>query len=92
MTSDLCSSVDSAIDGVARGGGSRWESFKEVAEKVLHDGITWERIAVLFYVAGRLAVRVGPEPEPLIHVLLALHTSVRVNAEGDPAGRDIVCS
>ncbi|XP_075888318.1 apoptosis regulator BAX-like isoform X2 [Nelusetta ayraudi] len=46
-----------AIDAVSRCGGSRWESFKAVAEKVFQQGITWERIAVLFYVAGRLAVR-----------------------------------
>ncbi|KAM6967319.1 BCL2 associated X, apoptosis regulator b [Tautogolabrus adspersus] len=46
-----------AIDGVARCSGSKWESFKEVADKVFHDGITWERIAVLFYVAGKLAVK-----------------------------------
>lgn len=41
-----------------------WESFKEVAERLIEQGITWERIAVLFYVAGRLAVRVGPELVP----------------------------
>lgn len=69
MTSDLpcsVSSVDSAIDGVALCRGSRWETFREVAEKVFQDGITWERIAVLFYVAGKLAVKVGPElgPQP----------------------------
>lgn len=46
-----------AIDGVARGPGSKWDRFKQVADKVFEHGITWERIAVLFYVAGRLAVR-----------------------------------
>lgn len=46
-----------AIDGVARCSGSKWDRFKEVADKVFEHGITWERIAVLFYVAGRLAVR-----------------------------------
>lgn len=46
-----------AIDGVSLCGGSRWESFREVAERVFQQGITWERIAVLVYVAGRLAVR-----------------------------------
>ncbi|XP_071357539.1 apoptosis regulator BAX-like [Trachinotus anak] len=46
-----------AIDGVAQGSGSKWDRFKEVAHKVFEHGITWERIAVLFYVAGRLAVR-----------------------------------
>lgn len=46
-----------AIDGVACGGSSKWDRFKKVAEKVFEQGITWERIAVLFYVAGKLAVR-----------------------------------
>lgn len=49
----------SAIDGVACCSGSKWDRFKDVADKVFHHGITWERIAVLFYVAGKLAVRVG---------------------------------
>ncbi|TNM97493.1 apoptosis regulator BAX-like [Takifugu flavidus] len=46
-----------AIDGVASYPGSRWDRFKEVALKVFEHGITWERIAVLFYVAGKLAVK-----------------------------------
>ncbi|XP_042247692.1 apoptosis regulator BAX-like [Thunnus maccoyii] len=48
-----------AIDGVAHGcgSGSTWDRFKIVADKVFEHGITWERIAVLFYVAGRLALR-----------------------------------
>ncbi|XP_060882531.1 apoptosis regulator BAX-like [Labrus mixtus] len=46
-----------AIDGVARCPGSKGERFKEVADKVFQDGITWERIVVLFYVAGKLAVK-----------------------------------
>ncbi|KAM8724006.1 apoptosis regulator BAX-like [Acanthopagrus schlegelii] len=46
-----------AIDGVACCPGSKWDRFKAVADKVFHHGITWERIAVLFYVAGKLAVR-----------------------------------
>lgn len=46
-----------AIDGVARCPGSMWNRFKEVADKVFQHGITWERIAVLFYVAGKLAFR-----------------------------------
>ncbi|XP_030263665.1 apoptosis regulator BAX-like isoform X2 [Sparus aurata] len=46
-----------AIDGVACCSGSKWDRFKDVADKVFHHGITWERIAVLFYVAGKLAVR-----------------------------------
>lgn len=39
--------------------GSKWDRFKDVADKVFEHGITWERIAVLFYVAGKLAVKVG---------------------------------
>ncbi|XP_070837449.1 apoptosis regulator BAX-like [Chaetodon trifascialis] len=46
-----------AIDGVACCPGSMWDRFKDVADKVFQHGITWERIAVLFYVAGKLAVR-----------------------------------
>lgn len=46
-----------AIDGMAGCSGSMWDRFKEVANRVFEHGITWERIAVLFYVAGRLAVR-----------------------------------
>lgn len=48
-----------AIDGIARGCGteSTWDRFKKVANKVFEHGITWERIGVLFYVAGRLALR-----------------------------------
>lgn len=46
-----------AIDGVARDCSSTWDRFKKVADKVFEHGITWERIAVLFYVAGRLALR-----------------------------------
>lgn len=60
------SSAPSAIDGVAQCGGSRWERFKEVAKNVIQHEITWERIALLFYVAGRLAVKVGPEVVPLV--------------------------
>ncbi|XP_076607674.1 apoptosis regulator BAX-like [Chaetodon auriga] len=46
-----------AIDGVACCPGSMWDRIKDVADKVFQHGITWERIAVLFYVAGKLAVR-----------------------------------
>uniref|UniRef100_A0A8C6UNS3 Bcl-2 Bcl-2 homology region 1-3 domain-containing protein n=1 Tax=Neogobius melanostomus TaxID=47308 RepID=A0A8C6UNS3_9GOBI len=53
-----------AIDGVARAPGSKWDRFKQVADKVFEHGITWERIAVLFYVAGRLAVRLVEDHLP----------------------------
>ncbi|CAJ1075342.1 apoptosis regulator BAX-like isoform X1 [Xyrichtys novacula] len=46
-----------AIDGIASCSGSKWESFKAVADKVFEHGITWENIAVLFYVAGKLALK-----------------------------------
>ncbi|XP_077414069.1 apoptosis regulator BAX-like [Vanacampus margaritifer] len=46
-----------AIDSVACVDGSKWEKFKKVADKVFEQGITWERIAVLFYVAGKLALK-----------------------------------
>ncbi|XP_020499863.1 apoptosis regulator BAX [Labrus bergylta] len=45
------------IDGVARCPGSKWERFKEVADVVFKDGINWGRIVMLFYVAGKLAVK-----------------------------------
>lgn len=59
MVNLTCRVSFSAIDGVSSCPGSRWERFKEVAFKVLEQGITWERIAVLFYVAGKLAVKVS---------------------------------
>lgn len=46
-----------AIDGMACSSGSKWDCFKQVADKVFEHGITWERIAVLFYVAGKLALK-----------------------------------
>ncbi|KAM7372548.1 hypothetical protein PAMP_009706 [Pampus punctatissimus] len=48
-----------AIDGVARSSGCKWNKFKKVTEKVFEDGITWEKIAVLFYVAGKLALKMA---------------------------------
>ncbi|XP_030581406.1 apoptosis regulator BAX-like isoform X2 [Archocentrus centrarchus] len=45
------------IDGVASAPGSKSDNFRQVANKVFADGITWEKIAVLIYVAGRLAVK-----------------------------------
>ncbi|XP_022620630.1 apoptosis regulator BAX-like [Seriola dumerili] len=49
--------LQDAIDGVAQCSGSMGDRFTEVAHQVFEHGITWEKIAVLFYVAGRLAVR-----------------------------------
>ncbi|XP_049924435.1 apoptosis regulator BAX-like isoform X1 [Epinephelus moara] len=48
-----------AIDGMACSSGSKWDCFKQVADKVFEHGITWERIAVLFYVAGKLALKMA---------------------------------
>ncbi|TDH03450.1 hypothetical protein EPR50_G00164230 [Perca flavescens] len=45
------------IDGIACSSRSNVDSFKEVADQVFQYGISWERIAVLFYVAGKLAVK-----------------------------------
>lgn len=44
---------------MARDSQSKWDKFKKVADKVFEHGITWERIAVLIYVAGKLAVKVS---------------------------------
>uniref|UniRef100_A0A3B3ZUM5 Bcl-2 Bcl-2 homology region 1-3 domain-containing protein n=1 Tax=Periophthalmus magnuspinnatus TaxID=409849 RepID=A0A3B3ZUM5_9GOBI len=46
-----------AIDGIQRAPGSNWALYIQVANKVFEQGITWERIALLFYVAGQLAVK-----------------------------------
>lgn len=46
-----------AIDGVPCLPGPGWERFKDVAFRVFEHGVTWERIAVLFYVAGKLAAK-----------------------------------
>ncbi|XP_056143722.1 apoptosis regulator BAX-like [Lampris incognitus] len=47
-----------AIDGMASGPGCMSTKFGQLVNKVFdHGQITWERIAVLFYVAGRMAVR-----------------------------------
>lgn len=49
----------SAVDAVVRLPGSKMERFKEMVLKVLQDGISWEKIALLFYVAGKFAVKVS---------------------------------
>ncbi|XP_068192699.1 apoptosis regulator BAX-like [Antennarius striatus] len=46
------------IDGVAACPNSVTDRFREVANNVLQEGISWEYISVLFYVAGKLAVKV----------------------------------
>uniref|UniRef100_A0A667W831 Bcl-2 Bcl-2 homology region 1-3 domain-containing protein n=1 Tax=Myripristis murdjan TaxID=586833 RepID=A0A667W831_9TELE len=47
-----------AIDGMFLGPGSKSERFMQLVNKVFEHGqITWGRIAVLLYVAGRLAVK-----------------------------------
>nr|XP_019946091.1 PREDICTED: apoptosis regulator BAX-like [Paralichthys olivaceus] len=57
------------IDGLARG--FRWDRFNSVANKVLEDGITWEKIAVLIYVASKLAVRMveAHMPQSVMEIL-----------------------
>ncbi|XP_044024907.1 apoptosis regulator BAX-like isoform X2 [Siniperca chuatsi] len=61
-----------AIDGVASCSGSKWDRFKEVADKVFQHGITWERIVVLIYVASRLAVRMVEAhlPQSVMEILM----------------------
>ncbi|XP_032363118.1 uncharacterized protein LOC116703331 isoform X2 [Etheostoma spectabile] len=48
-----------AIDGITGSSRSKWDTFQAVADKVFQHGISWERIAVLFYVAGKLAVKIN---------------------------------
>ncbi|KAL3053086.1 hypothetical protein OYC64_005586 [Pagothenia borchgrevinki] len=59
------------IDGIAVSSGSKLDNFKKVADKVFEHGITWERIAVLFYVAGKLAVKMVEAhlPESVMKIL-----------------------
>ncbi|KAK5884288.1 hypothetical protein CesoFtcFv8_018125 [Champsocephalus esox] len=59
------------IDGIAVSSGSKRDNFKMVADKVFEHGITWERIAVLFYVAGKLAVKMVEAhlPESVMQIL-----------------------
>ncbi|KAK2832797.1 hypothetical protein Q5P01_016686 [Channa striata] len=65
-----------AIDGIAQDSESKWERFKQVAHKVFEHGITWERIAVLFYVAGRLAVKMVE-----IHLPQSVREIIRLTVE-----------
>ncbi|KAI9534078.1 hypothetical protein NQZ68_016796 [Dissostichus eleginoides] len=59
------------IDGIAVSSGSKRDNFKKVADKVFEHGITWEKIAVLFYVAGKLAVKMVEAhlPESVMEIL-----------------------
>ncbi|XP_033973415.1 apoptosis regulator BAX-like [Trematomus bernacchii] len=50
--------LQDSIDAVARSSGSKWDMFKKVVVKVFKDGITWEKIIMLCYIAGKLAVKV----------------------------------
>lgn len=45
-----------AIDGVSCPP-FKWDRFKKVTLNVIQDGITWERIALLIYIASKLAVK-----------------------------------
>ena len=47
--------IQDTIKGIARN--FECYTFKEMAKDVFEDGITWEKIAILFYIAGKLAVR-----------------------------------
>ncbi|KAK1901155.1 Apoptosis regulator BAX [Dissostichus eleginoides] len=62
--------LQDAIDAVARSSGSKWDKFKRVAVQVFEHGITWEKIAMLFYIAGKLAVKmvVAHLPESLMEI------------------------
>lgn len=46
------------------------ESWNQVARNAFAQGMTWERITVLLYVFGELAMRVGPELLILVPVSL----------------------
>lgn len=57
---------------MARARGSRRDIFNQVAQNVCRECFTWERIALLLYVAGKLALKVGPELMLLVLVLVSL--------------------
>ena len=48
----------SSIDGVIRMPGSMMDKFSQLAGKVFKNGVTWDKIILLFYVAGRMAIKV----------------------------------
>uniref|UniRef100_A0A3Q4AL59 Bcl-2 Bcl-2 homology region 1-3 domain-containing protein n=1 Tax=Mola mola TaxID=94237 RepID=A0A3Q4AL59_MOLML len=58
-----------AIDGVACCPDFSWDKFKTVAKNVFEHGITWERIAVLFYVAGTLAMVEAHLPQSVREIM-----------------------
>uniref|UniRef100_A0A3Q2WRH9 Bcl-2 Bcl-2 homology region 1-3 domain-containing protein n=1 Tax=Haplochromis burtoni TaxID=8153 RepID=A0A3Q2WRH9_HAPBU len=78
----------SVIDGVASGSGSKSENFRRVADKVFEDGITWERIAVLIYVAGRLAVKVSCDFIVILASLVGMGTENQFSTEAVPGSSD----
>ncbi|KAG7278755.1 hypothetical protein CRUP_008367 [Coryphaenoides rupestris] len=56
-----------AVDAMFSHPGSMVEKFKQLFNKVFEHGeITWQRITVLFYVAGRMAVKVMEESMPTL--------------------------
>lgn len=71
LTSDLPCSVffcKSGIDSIAQIPESSLESYNQVTQNAFAEGMTWERIIVLLFVFGELAVRVGPKPLILVLV------------------------
>ncbi|XP_049600298.1 apoptosis regulator BAX [Syngnathus scovelli] len=73
-----------AIDGLTYMDGSMWENFNKVANKVIEQGITWESIAVLFYVAGKLALKMVEAhlPQSVKNILVWTMDYFRVNLLG----------
>ncbi|XP_034455788.1 apoptosis regulator BAX-like [Hippoglossus hippoglossus] len=61
--------IQDGIDGLAQG--FKWNSFKEMGDKTFEHGITWEKIAILFYIAGKWAVRMVEAhlPQSVVEIL-----------------------
>ncbi|XP_035038316.2 apoptosis regulator BAX-like [Hippoglossus stenolepis] len=61
--------IQDGIDGLAQG--FKWNRFMEMADKAFEHGITWEKIAILFYIAGKLAVKMVEAhlPQSVVEIL-----------------------
>ncbi|XP_056461339.1 apoptosis regulator BAX-like [Gadus chalcogrammus] len=58
--------LQDSIDGVIRMPGSMMDKFSQLAGKVFKNGVTWDKIILLFYVAGRMAIKVMEDNLPLL--------------------------
>ncbi|KAK7930556.1 hypothetical protein WMY93_006951 [Mugilogobius chulae] len=68
---NLADSQQRAIDNTANLPGSAWPTFRFLTARIFQEGISWERISLLFYVAGRVAARMVKArlPHLVVHIL-----------------------